>query len=168
MAEKSTMDCWIQVAAGLKNPAMRQALAEALGTGAPVEPRDKKHAKELERWQATGLLMRSDAGVVLNEQLLLQTLQAAGRGAEERTGIQRFFAGPRLHTLPASPADRHAVMLCIRDAVITPGEQLHEPQLNERLRTVHPDVALLRRYLVDHQLLARTVDGASYTRPAGS
>ncbi|WP_159613788.1 DUF2087 domain-containing protein [Glutamicibacter sp. JC586] len=153
---------WIQVAAGLKNASMRQLLGEVLaGTQIPAAP-SKSQSKDLARWQKIGLLTHEAEQWKINEQFLDRTLQQASAQKPESSGIQRFFTGHKLSTMPAKPADRHAVMLYIRDAVITDGERLREEQLNERLRVFHQDVALLRRFMVDHALLLRAADGSSY------
>ena len=47
-----------------------------------------------------------------------------------------------------------------------PGEQYDEAEVNRRLRAVHDDVAMLRRYLVDEGFLDRK-DGL-YWRVGGS
>ena len=159
--EQNTAGFWIQVAAGLKNPGMRQLLGAILsGAGVPEQP-GKTQLKDLARWQKIGLLGPDGQ---LNEELLDQTLSSASAAKADRTGIQRFFTGHRLDTLPAKPADRHEVLVSIRDAVIGADEQLREEQVNERLRVFYPDVALLRRYMVDHALLLRAADGSSYRR----
>ena len=159
---------WIQVAAGLKNPGMRQLLGAVLaGTGMPAEP-SKSQLKDLARWEKIGLLRHDGQGWQVNEQLLERTLSSASAQKADRSGIQRFFDGPRLAALPAKPGDRHEVLVHIRDAVISPAEQLREEQLNERLRVFHPDTALLRRYMVDHALLLRAADGSSYLIGSGA
>lgn len=165
----STAGVWIQVAAGLKNPAMRELLGQVL-TGQDPErgAAGARSSKDLARWEQIGLLRRGQTGAwELNEQLLGDTLAAAGAAKADRSGINRFFDGTKLHTLPAKPADRMQVMAYLRDAVIGGDEQLREDQVNERLRVFHPDTALIRRYLVDHGLLLRAVDGSSYRRGAG-
>jgi len=156
---QNTAGTWIQVAAGLKNPSMRQLLGAVLSGTTIPEKLGKAQLKDLARWQKIGLLGQDGQ---LNEQLLEKTLSSASAQKADQSGIQRFFAGPRLQTLPAKPADRHEVLIYVRDAVIGAEEQLREEQLNERLRVFHPDVALLRRYMVDHALLLRTADGSSY------
>ncbi len=160
-AQKSTGQ-WVQVAAGLKNASMRQLLGVVLAGDSLPEELSKTQQKDLARWEKIGLLHHEEHGWSLNHQLLDQTLASASAHKADRSGIQRFFTGARLHTLPAKPGDRHEVLVYIRDAVISADEQLREEQLNERLRVFHPDVALLRRYLVDHSLLLRATDGSSY------
>lgn len=164
MSIRSPRDEWIQVAAGLKNPAMRQVLGLVLSDQQDgLENPKKQDAKALQRWKDIGLLRQDEKGAwQLVDQLLNDTLQAASESKADRSGIQRFFDGPRLHTLPAKPADRREVLLHLRNSVISSGEVLRENQLNERLRVFHPDTALIRRYLVDHGLLLRAADGSSY------
>lgn len=160
--QASTAGAWIQVAAGLKNPSMRRLLGAVLsGEGAPEQP-GKAELKDLERWTAIGLLRRDGSGWTLNEELLQQTLASASAAKADRQGIRRYFDQHALHTLPAKPADRHAVLIYLRDAVMDKDGELREEQLNERLRVFHPDVALLRRYMVDHGLLLRAANGSSY------
>jgi hypothetical protein len=47
-----------------------------------------------------------------------------------------------------------------------PGEHYDEPEVNARLRPFHPDVAALRRYLVDEGFLDRK--GGEYWRSGGT
>ncbi|WP_423299433.1 DUF2087 domain-containing protein [Glutamicibacter nicotianae] len=160
--QQNTAEQWIQVAAGLKNPSMRRLLGAVLsGQGAP-EPASKSERKDLERWASIGLLRHDGSGWALDDELLEKTLASASAAKANRSGIRRFFDGHRLQSLPAKPADRHEVVLYLRNAIIGDGEELREEQLNERLRVFHPDVALLRRYMVDHGLLQRAADGTGY------
>lgn len=160
-----TSSVWIRVAAGLKNPGMRAVLGAVLSGAAHTPEPTKQQAKDLARWEQIGLLAPGASGQWnINEELLTRTLAEASNAKADRSGILRYFDGPRLHTLPAKPADREQVMRYLRDAVIGTDEQLREEQLNERLRVFHPDTALIRRYLVDHALVTRAPDGSSYRR----
>lgn len=160
----NTTGQWIQVAAGLKNPSMRRLLGAVLSGEGTGEAPGKSERKDLERWASIGLLRQEPSGWVLNDELLEQTLASAVAAKADRTGIRRYFDGHRLHTLPAKPADRHEVLVYLRNAVIDAQEELREEQINERLRVFHPDVALLRRYMVDHSLLLRAADGSGYRK----
>lgn len=159
---------WIQVAAGLKNPSMRQLLGAVLSGSDLAEQPAKTQRKDLARWVKIGLLSEAGDRWVLNEQFLERTLASTAATKPASNGIQRFFTGHRLDTLPAKPADRHEVLVYLRDAIIGQDEQLREEQVNERLRVFHPDVALLRRYMADHGLLLRAADGSSYQRGAAN
>ncbi|PCC28974.1 hypothetical protein CIK76_09745 [Glutamicibacter sp. BW80] len=157
---------WIEIAAGLKNQSMRTALGLVLA-GAQEQLNDSaRTSKDLQRWAKIGLLTAHDGRWQLNDELLDDTLAAAVDSNTQRAGVMRYFTGPRLNALPARPADRLEVMLHIRDHVLFTGESLREDQLNERLRVIHEDVALLRRYLVDHELVHRDLDGSRYRLPA--
>ncbi|WP_431710883.1 DUF2087 domain-containing protein [Glutamicibacter uratoxydans] len=156
---------WVEVFAGLRNPKMRQVLGAFLLEEPQRLGTDRATLKNLERWAKIGLLSQAEGSWQLNEQLLRDALAEQAKPRSEREGVERFFQGFKLQTLPAKPNERFAVLSYIRDAVINPSEQLTEPQLNERLSVMHPDVALLRRYMVDHGLLERTGDGSAYSRP---
>ena len=62
--------------------------------------------------------------------------------------LARFFKAGNLETIPASRADRIAVLryLALR---FEPGREYHESEVNRILQGVHADHAMLRRYLVD-------------------
>lgn len=107
----------------------------------------------------------------MDSALLRATLAAPQvRGEQKaRAGVGKFLVGgvgPRIQALPAAPGERRELLLWVRDAALRPGEVLSEPQLNERLRVFHVDVARIRRYLVDHGLLERTPTGTQYALPA--
>ncbi|HKY52270.1 MAG TPA: DUF2087 domain-containing protein [Candidatus Limnocylindria bacterium] len=75
--------------------------------------------------------------------------------------LARFFRGERLETVPASHADRVAVLghIALR---FEPGRAYDESEVNRILQAVHSDHAMLRRYLVDERLLRRAA--GRYTR----
>ncbi|WP_404288677.1 DUF2087 domain-containing protein [Glutamicibacter arilaitensis] len=157
---------WIEIAAGLKNQNMRTALGLVLAGAQDQLNGSTQTTKDLQRWVKIGLLTEHEGRWQLNDQMLNETLASAASSSTQRTGVMRYFTGPRLNTLPARPADRHEVMVHIRDHVLFTGESLREEQLNERLRVIHADVALLRRYLVDYELVLRDLDGTDYRLPA--
>lgn len=74
-----------------------------------------------------------------------------------RTQILRTFldGSGALRTMPARRAKRLVVLEHIAES-FEPGERYAEREVNEVLRLFHPDVAALRRYLVDEGLLRRT------------
>ncbi|HAY42518.1 MAG TPA: hypothetical protein DCY59_02750 [Micrococcaceae bacterium] len=156
---------WVEIAAGLKNPNMRKALGLVLAGEDDKLGNSSQSVKDLHRWTKIGLLVDQDQRWILNEELLNDTLAAASATNTQHTGILRFFSGDRLNALPARPADRHEVMVHIRDRVLAAQESLREDQLNERLAVIHEDVALIRRYMVDHNLVQRDADGTAYRMP---
>jgi len=81
--------------------------------------------------------------------------------------VLRNFLTPdgRLHTIPT----RHAKLLVVLEHLaqqFEPGRTYDEREVNEILTRFHPDVAALRRYLVDDQFLTR--EDSVYWRSGGS
>lgn len=155
---------WIEVFAGLKNPAMRAVLGAVLLQETGRLALDRQTTKSLERWEKIGLLSKQGAVWSLNESMLEEAIKSQAKPATHRESVERFFTGLQLNSLPAKPAERFQVLKYVRDAVIHVGEELAEAQLNERLRVIHPDVALIRRYMVDFGLVDRTANGSTYSR----
>jgi hypothetical protein len=81
-------------------------------------------------------------------------------------GLRPFFdPDGRLILLPAKRAKRLGVLDRLAQ-LFEPGERYPEPEVNRRLRAVHDDVAMLRRYLVDEGFLDR--EAGMYWRIGGS
>lgn len=89
---------------------------------------------------------------------------AEGMGDDEREVLARFFRGRTLVEIPASRPRRRVVLERLA-LEFEPGRHYAERQVNEVLRAFHPDVATLRRHLVDEDLLDR--DSTSYWRSGG-
>jgi hypothetical protein len=82
------------------------------------------------------------------------------------TILRTFLDGEgRLITLPAKRTKRLIVLDHLAQR-FEPGERYAEAEVNRRLRAVHEDVAMLRRYLVDEGFLDRA--GGIYWRIGGS
>ncbi|WP_277245627.1 DUF2087 domain-containing protein [Micrococcus terreus] len=174
---------WKPILAALGNEAARTVFARAtLGQldGPARAALTSRESKALRTWLNLGVLFEpagpdddataAPATVTVDGALLRATLTTPAERDEQkaRAGVGRFLVdglGPRIHTLPATPNDRLELLRWVRDAVLTPGEVVSEPQLNQRLSVFHADVALLRRYLVDHELLERTPMGTEYAIP---
>jgi hypothetical protein len=127
-----------------------------------------------------GLLRRAGLlGEASPWSLRLDTLQAMGRSLDEleRSAEEAAppLAGPdgqplppedarvlrgyledgRLTTIPASNRKRLVVLNWLRDQVFTEDRGYEEKEVNQRLALFHPDVAALRRYMVDERLVTR-------------
>lgn len=79
--------------------------------------------------------------------------------------LRAFFVQGRLQTMPAKRSKRLVVLDRLAGA-FEPGVHYPESEVNTRLQAFHPDYALLRRYLVDEEFLAR--DHGVYWRTGGS
>lgn len=89
-----------------------------------------------------------------------------GTPARSEQLLARFFDDTgRLRQIPARAAKRRVVLDHVA-RLFEPGVRYSESQLNAALRAVYPDVAALRRYLVDEQFLSR--DHGTYWRSGGT
>ena len=80
--------------------------------------------------------------------------------------LRSFFdADGRLVTVPARRGKRLVVLDHLAQR-FEPGERYSETEVNNRLREVHDDVAVLRRHLVDEGFLSR--EAGVYWRSGGS
>jgi hypothetical protein len=81
--------------------------------------------------------------------------------------LQPFVRDGRLVAIPAKQSKRRLVLDLLAQE-FEPGVRYPEPEVNRRLRPWHPDVASLRRYLVDEGFLDRTGGCGEYWRSGGS
>jgi hypothetical protein len=78
----------------------------------------------------------------------------AGRTPEEVAVLRNFVSGGRLTRIPAQKSKRLVVLDWLASR-FEPGRVYPERDVNFLLGLVHHDVAALRRYLVDEELLER-------------
>ena len=80
--------------------------------------------------------------------------------------LANFFTDDgRLHTIPS----KRSKLLVVLDQLaqrFEPGRVYPESEVNDLLARAHPDVAALRRYLVDDQFLSR--EDGRYWRSGGT
>jgi len=76
--------------------------------------------------------------------------------------VRAFIRDGRLVSIPARERKRRVILRWLRDRLFPDDADVDEAEANARIATVHPDVAALRRYLVDTALLARS--GGRYRR----
>ena len=69
--------------------------------------------------------------------------------------IRDFFRDDRLTTIPSQEKKRLVVIRYLRDRCFTEDRPYPEKEVNQRLALFHPDVATLRRAMVDEGLLLR-------------
>lgn len=81
-----------------------------------------------------------------------------------RKVLRSFLAGGRLPVLPRNGTKR-SLLLGYLATAFEPGVRYLETEVNETVGVWNPDVAALRRYLVDAGLLAR--DHGLYWRAGG-
>jgi hypothetical protein len=69
--------------------------------------------------------------------------------------LRAYLEDGRLSTIPASTGKRLVILRWLRDQVFTEEREYPEKEVNQRLALFHPDVASLRRYMVDEGLVDR-------------
>jgi hypothetical protein len=79
--------------------------------------------------------------------------------------LRRFLEHGRLRAIPARRAKRRVVLDYLAGQ-FEPGRTYPEAEVNRILARFHPDVAALRRYLVDEEFLERRE--GSYWRAGGT
>lgn len=89
----------------------------------------------------------------------------SGLGVDADRVLRTFIRSGRLTSIPAAHSKR-LVVLDYLAGLFEPGEAYPEKAVNEKLAAFHPDVAALRRYLVEHDFLHRR-DGF-YWRTGGT
>ena len=82
----------------------------------------------------------------------------------ERT-IRSFIKDGRLTTIPAREKRRLVIYRYLRDRIFTEDRDYPEAEVNMALALVHPDVATIRRGMVDAGLVTRAA-GAYRRGPA--
>ena len=86
---------------------------------------------------------------------LAATLQRIDASPEEARTLRSFLADGRLTTIPAQHRKRQIVLRFLLERVFTEDREYPEKEVNQRLALFHPDVAALRRYLVDDGYVTR-------------
>lgn len=69
--------------------------------------------------------------------------------------LRSFFEGDRLLRIPAQHGKRLVILRHLAESVFVEGREYPEKELNQLLALRHPDVASLRRYLVDEGFMTR-------------
>jgi len=150
-------EAWRAIIAALRDDDVRAVLAET--ASAPRTPRARDRA--LDRLTTLGLVARDGDGIRFDDAVLRALLTTAPRPR----GPERFLdRDGRIDRYPSHSGDRIELLTLIAERAFTPGVSMTEGDVNERLEPHAPggDVAVLRRYLVDHGLLERTASGSEY------
>lgn len=95
----------------------------------------------------------------------LVTPEDRGATPEQAQVLRNFWDDGRITALPMN-AQKRTVVLDFLSALFEPGEIYPEARVNALLAAFHPDVATMRRFLVDEQFLERR-DGF-YWRAGGT
>jgi len=75
--------------------------------------------------------------------------------SEQERVLRAFVRDGRLVSIPAKPKKRDLLLPYLLDLAFPEDRDYEEKEVNQRLALLHPDVAALRRYLVDGKLMTR-------------
>ena len=78
-----------------------------------------------------------------------------------KTIQERYFENGRLTVIPKKEKNKLEVLNELIQ-LFEMNKQYNEKEINELLKNVYPDFAILRRYLVDYKYLNRTQDCMTY------
>jgi hypothetical protein len=83
-----------------------------------------------------------------------------------REKVERaFLRDGRLVSIPAKPSKRDLLLPVILDLCFPEDRDYEEKEVNMRLALLNPDVAALRRYLIDGRLMTREAGIYRRARP---
>ncbi len=86
---------------------------------------------------------------------LADTIARLAPTPEEAKTLRAYLVDGRLVTIPAQDKKRQVVLRFLVERVFAEDRSYPEKEVNQRLALFHPDVASLRRYLVDHGYVDR-------------
>lgn len=159
--EEQTTTDWRALAAALANDDTRTVYAQLVLGQEPdlggTQRAVRRAEQSVQTLSRAGLL---DVDGRASGRVFRDLLAAAA--PPKREGIDRFLVDGRIVQYPSNPDERQALLQRVAASALQPGEVVDETEINERLTAFHDDVAVLRRYLVDAQLVERTRSGTEY------
>ena len=143
----------IQFIAAMANHRSRARFAEIVLGAHDGVPSDEGQDRLL---GAAGVLEELPGGRVRVDDSAIRSLLDGVRSARPPRPEGKVDLLPRQRDL------RHSVLRALGGALLAPGEQIPEPELNARLAEKVEDVPRVRRALVDEGILGRERDGSRY------
>lgn len=164
--------------------AARPYAVEELAAAVDLSPGTVVH--HLKRLRAAGLVDARPSHPYVEYSLRLDALQRLGRQLDdlEHAGdekgaslpgpdgealpaydakvLRAFVVDGRLESIPAQEKKREVILRFLLDRCFIEDRAYPEKEVNQRLAIYHPDVASLRRYLVEGRLMTR--GGGEYRR----
>jgi hypothetical protein len=157
-----------RIAAALANPDVRRAYAEIV-LGRPLDEvaigLNPTRRKRVLRAILESGLAEMDSKRIVATGAIFKELLAQRPAPAVAQGVDRFLRpNGMIDRYPANPNDRRDLLCWIAERILSFEEVLTEPEINERLGKISEDFAVLRRYLVDFEILERSPSGSSYAR----
>jgi hypothetical protein len=148
----------LAAALGLSGATVRRQLSKLVDAGLVAVTDDGHGVRHALRSEAIGALARQLAA--LEPDAHVDSGPGIGPAGEALPAdvarvLRGFFEADRLTTIPANGSKRLVLLRYLRDRCFTEDRPYPEKGVNQRLAIFHPDVASLRRYMVDAGLLTR-------------
>jgi hypothetical protein len=80
---------------------------------------------------------------------------------EQQDVLKKFMKDGQLRNLPSKEKGKVIVFLYLIEQ-FEEGREYKEKEINDVLKPIYADFAILRRYLIDYKLLERSNDGLTY------
>jgi ArsR family transcriptional regulator, arsenate/arsenite/antimonite-responsive transcriptional repressor len=169
--------------------AARPYAVEELSAALELSPGTVVH--HMKRLRAAGLVDARPAHPYVEYSLKIAALQGLGRKLDEleHAGdeqgaslpgpdgealpaydakvLRAFLVDGRLASIPSQEKKRDVILRFLLDRCFGEDRAYPEKEVNQRLALYHPDVASLRRYLVDTGLMVRSAGQYRRVAPAG-
>jgi DNA-binding transcriptional ArsR family regulator len=169
--------------------AARPYAVEELSAALELSPGTVVH--HMKRLRAAGLVDSRPAHPYVEYSLKIAALQGLGRKLDEleHAGdeqgaslpgpdgealpaydakvLRAFLVDGRLASIPSQEKKRDVILRFLLDRCFGEDRAYPEKEVNQRLALYHPDVASLRRYLVDTGLMVRSAGQYRRVAPAG-
>jgi hypothetical protein len=153
-----------QIAAelGMAEPAVRRHLDRLLGAGLVAFRPSVGYSLQVSAIHAVG---RRLGAIQADDAPVSGVIGADGAplSPDEAKVIRAFVRDDRLIDIPSQEKKRLIVCRYLRDRCFTEDRPYPEKEVNQRLALFHPDVATLRRAMVDDGLMVRA--NGIYRRP---
>lgn len=166
-------NAWRPILAALANDAARELFAHLvlqghIGAGVYLDSLSPSRANHVRSaLLSAGMARVDDDGQLHLEPAAFTNALRAAAAPPAQTGIERFLtADGAIKAYPSNLTERGELLALIARTCVGEEEVLSEAELNARLERFSPDVAVLRRYLVDYGELERTRSGSEYARVA--
>jgi len=130
-------------------------LAEAGLVDAEPRPPYVEYRLRLQRLGEIGRRLDAAASPGADSPAQLPGPDGRPRPAFEAKVLRAFFAEGRLVSIPAQEKKRLVILRFLAETVFEPAVPYPEKEVNQRLAVLHPDVASLRRYLVEGGYMRR-------------
>ena len=149
------------ILAALANQTARDVFARVV-LGESLEHPTAAQRRALTQLDAAGLIRTVGDGWTIDEAHLRRLLQSGAR-PRPQSGLERFLTSDgRIARYPSQHHERVEFLTFVAPRAIQAHETLTEAEINDRLSLLTADVALLRRMLVDYQVLDRDPAGTNY------